>query len=140
VPAAFICAEVFAAGLTKIGGIATMLKAAAGLEGAGLPIMLAVMLGIMILAAVVTGSGNAAFFAFSPLLPDAAASVGIKILPLALPVQLSAGLARTMSPIAGVIIAVSGIAEVSPFDLVRRTTPVMIGALIVTVISSMLLL
>jgi DcuC family C4-dicarboxylate transporter len=135
-----ICAEVFAAGLTKTGGIATMLKAAAGLEGAGLPIMLTVMMGIMILAAVVTGSGNAAFFAFSPLLPDAAASVGIKILPLAMPVQLSAGLARTISPIAGVIIAVAGIAEVSPFDLVRRTTPVMIGALIVTVISSLLLL
>lgn len=135
-----ICAETFAAGLTKTGGIATMLKAAAGLEGAGLPIMLAVMMGIMILASVITGSGNAAFFAFSPLLPDAAASVGIKTLPLAMPVQLSAGLARTMSPIAGVIIAVSGIAEVSPFDIVRRTTPVMIGGLIVTVISSLLLL
>jgi DcuC family C4-dicarboxylate transporter len=135
-----ICAEAFAAGLTKMGGITTLLKAAAGLEGAGLPIMLTVMLGIMILASVVTGSGNAAFFAFSPLLPEAAASVGIKILPLAMPVQLSAGLARTMSPIAGVIIAVAGIAGVSPFDIVRRTTPVMIGGLVVTVVASLVLL
>jgi DcuC family C4-dicarboxylate transporter len=135
-----ICAETFAVGLTKTGGITTMLTAAAGLEGAGLPIMLAVMMGIMILAAVITGSGNAAFFAFSPLLPGAAASVGTRILPLAVPVQLSAGLARTMSPIAGVVIAVSGIAGVSPFDIVRRTTPVMIGGLVVTVIASLLLL
>ena len=135
-----ICAETFAVGLTKTGGITTMLTAAAGLEGAGLPIMLAVMMGIMIVAAVITGSGNAAFFAFSPLLPGAAASVGTRILPLAVPVQLSAGLARTMSPIAGVVIAVSGIAGVSPFDIVRRTTPVMIGGLVVTVIASLLLL
>jgi DcuC family C4-dicarboxylate transporter len=95
------------------------------------------MMGIMILASVVTGSGNAAFFAFSPLLPNAAASVGIQELPLVVPVQLSAGLARTMSPIAGVVIAVSGLAGVAPFDIVRRTTPVMIGALIMTIISSL---
>lgn len=135
-----ICAEVFASGLLKIGGVNTMLQAAAGLEGAGLPIMLAVMMGIMILAAVVTGSGNAAFFAFSPLLPQAAASVGIPALPLVVPVQLSAGLARTMSPIVGVVIAVSGIAGVTPFDIVRRTTPVMITGLIMTVISSLVFL
>ena len=135
-----ICAETFATGLTKIGGINTLLHAAAGLEGAGLPIMLAVMMGIMILASVVTGSGNAAFFAFSPLLPDAAASVGVQTLPLVVPVQLAAGLARTMSPIVGVVIAVSGIAGVTPFDIVRRTTPVMIAGLIMTVISSLIFL
>lgn len=135
-----ICAEVFATGLTNIGGINTMLQSASSLEGAGLPIMLAVMMGIMILASVVTGSGNAAFFAFSPLLPHAAQSVGIQTLPLAVPVQLSAGIARTMSPIVGVVIAVAGIAGVTPFDIVRRTTPVMIAALIMTVISSLLFL
>lgn len=132
-----VCAEVFATGLTKIGGIDTMLRGVAGMQGAGLALMLLVMMGIMILASVVTGSGNAAFFAFSPLLPNAAASVGIQELPLVVPVQLSAGLARTMSPIAGVVIAVSGLAGVAPFDIVRRTTPVMIGALIMTIISSL---
>lgn len=135
-----ICAEVFATGLTKIGGIATLLTSASSLEGAGLPIMLAVMMGIMVLASVVTGSGNAAFFAFSPLLPQAAQSVGIQTLPLAVPVQLSAGIARTMSPIVGVVIAVAGIAGVTPFDIVRRTTPVMIAALAMTVVSSLLFL
>ena len=53
-----------------------------------------------------------------------------------MPVQLSAGIARTMCPIAGVIIAVSGIAGLSPFELVRRTAPVMILALIVNVAAS----
>ena len=116
-----VCAEMFALGLNKIGGISTMLV-------------------IMIVAAIVTGSGNAAFFAFSPLLPEAASSVGIPTLALAVPVQLSAGIARTMSPIAGVIIAVSGITGLTPIALIRRTIPVMIIAVIVSVTSSLIFL
>lgn len=42
--------------------------------------------------------------------------------------------------IAGVVMAVSGIAEVSPFELVRRTIPVMAGGLIATFIASLLIL
>lgn len=93
-----------------------------------------------LVAAIVTGSGNAAFFAFSPLLPEAASSVGIPTLALAVPVQLSAGIARTMSPIAGVIIAVSGITGLTPIALIRRTIPVMIIAVIVSVTSSLIFL
>ena len=122
-----VCAELFALGLNKIGGISTMIQAA-------------VMLVIMIVAAIVTGSGNAAFFAFSPLLPEAASSVGIPTLALVVPVQLSAGIARTMSPIAGVIIAVSGITGLTPIDLIRRTIPVMIIAVVVSVASSLIFL
>ena len=99
--------------------------------------MLIVMLVIMIVAAIVTGSGNAAFFAFSPLLPEAASSVGIPTLALAVPVQLSAGIARTMSPIAGDI---SGITGLTPIALIRRTIPVMIIAVIVSVTSSLIFL
>ena len=131
-----VCAEFFAYGMTKLGGITTMINAAASMQGAGVWLMLIVMLGIMVLAALVTGSGNAAFFAFSPLLPQAAGSVGISTAVLAVPVQLSAGIGRTMSPIAGVVIAVSSIAGLQPFDVVRRTIPVMILALIVNVAAS----
>lgn len=131
-----VCAEMLALGLNKIGGISTMIQAAASIQNAGLFIMLV----IMIVAAIVTGSGNAAFFAFSPLLPEAASSVGIPTLALAVPVQLSAGIARTMSPIAGVIIAVSGITGLTPIALIRRTIPVMIIAVIVSVTSSLIFL
>ena len=135
-----VCAEMLALGLNKIGGISTMIQAAASIQNAGLFIMLIVMLVIMIVAAIVTGSGNAAFFAFSPLLPEAASSVGIPTLALAVPVQLSAGIAHTMSPIAGVIIAVSGITGLTPIALIRRTIPVMIIAVIVSVTSSLIFL
>lgn len=134
------CAELFALGLSKIGGVTTMIQAAASMQGAGIYVMLAVMMGIMAIAAIVTGSGNAAFFAFSPLLPEAATSVGISTVVLAVPVQLAAGIARTMSPIAGVMIAVSSIAGLSPIAIVRRTIPVMLCAMVATVVSSLIFL
>lgn len=134
------CAELFALGMTKVGGITTMIQAAASLESAGVWLMLLIMIAIMVIATVVTGSGNAAFFAFSPLLPEAAASVGMNAAVLAVPVQLSAGIARTMCPIAGVIIAVSSIAGITPFQLVRRTIPVMILALITNIAAAAIFL
>ena len=70
------------------------------------------------------------------MLPEAAASVGINTAVLVVPVQLSAGIARTMCPIAGVIIAVAGIAGLTPFEIIRRTIPVMLLALIVNVAAS----
>lgn len=135
-----VCAELFALGLNKVGGISTMIQAAASMQDAGVYVMLGVMLCIMVVATIVTGSGNAAFFAFSPLLPEAASSVGISTMVLAVPVQLSAGIARTMCPIAGVMIAVAGISGLTPIQLVRRTIPVMIIALIVSVTSSVIFL
>ena len=130
------CAELFALGMTKVGGISTMIQAAASMESAGVWVMLFVMIAIMVVATLVTGSGNAAFFAFSPLLPEAAASVGLNAAVLAVPVQLSAGIARTMCPIAGVVIAVSSLAGISPFKLVRRTIPVMLLALVTNIAAS----
>ena len=76
--------------MTKVGGITTMINAAASMESAGVWVMLFIMIAIMVLATLVTGSGNAAFFAFSPLLPQAASSVGMSAAVLAVPVQLSA--------------------------------------------------
>ena len=135
-----MCAELFSLGLTKIGGISTMIQAAAAQQDVGLYLMLFVMMAIMTIATIVTGSGNSAFFAFSPLLPEAAASVGYNTVALVVPVQLAASLARPMSPIAGVIIAVSGISGISPIAIIRRTIPVMVLGMIVNVIASQLFL
>lgn len=135
-----ICAEVFAEGLKRSGGIDTIIGWAANMQGAAGVTMLIVMFGIMALAAFVTGSGNAAFFAFSPLLPQAAKSVMWDTVVLAVPVQLASGIARSMSPISGVTMAVAGLSGVSPFDLVRRTIPIMALALAATFISSLVIL
>ena len=95
---------------------------------------------LMAIATIVTGSGNSAFFAFSPLLPEAAASVGYNTMALVVPVQLAASLARPMSPISGVIIAVSGIAGLTPIELIRRTIPVMVLGMVVNVIAAQIFL
>ena len=119
-----VCAEVFAAGLKATGGVA----------------MLLTMFLIMALAAFVTGSGNAAFFAFAPLLPQAAGSVMWQTAVMAVPVQLASGIARSMSPISGVTMAVAGLSDLSPFEVVRRTVPVMVLGLVTAFGTSLILL
>lgn len=47
---------------------------------------------------------------------------------LVVSVRLSAGLARTMCPITGVIIAVAGLSGLTPFGIIRRTIPVRLKA------------
>ena len=135
-----VCAEVFAAGLKATGGITMLIENAASLEGVGGVAMLLTMFLIMALAAFVTGSGNAAFFAFAPLLPQAAGSVMWQTAVMAVPVQLASGIARSMSPISGVTMAVSGLADLSPFEVVRRTLPVMALGLASSFIMSLILL
>lgn len=135
-----VCAEVFAAGLKATGGITMLIENAASLEGVGGVAMLLTMFFIMALAAFVTGSGNAAFFAFAPLLPQAAGSVMWQTAVMAVPVQLASGIARSMSPISGVTMAVAGLSDLSPFELVRRTLPVMILGLVTAFVTSIILL
>ncbi|MEF2790389.1 MAG: hypothetical protein U0N23_09810 [Parasutterella excrementihominis] len=45
-----------------------------------------------------------------------------------------------MSPIAGVTIAVASIAGLSPFEVVRRTIPVMVIGMLTVILSSLILL
>ncbi len=135
-----VCAEVFAAGLKATGGITMLIQNAASLEGVGGVAMLLTMFLIMALAAFVTGSGNAAFFAFAPLLPQAAGSVMWQTAVMAVPVQLASGIARSMSPISGVTMAVAGLSDLSPFEVVRRTVPVMVLGLVAAFGTSLILL
>jgi len=98
--------------------------------------MIVLMTAIISISAVVMGSGNAPFFAFAALAPTVAAKMSIPPVLMLLPMQLAAGIARSVSPITAVIVAVSGIAQVSPVEVVKRTAIPMAGALIVMVIAS----
>jgi DcuC family C4-dicarboxylate transporter len=133
-----ICAEVFAAGLTKSGGIATLI-AWVGSMDAGAIAIFTVMFVIVAVAAMVTGSGNAPFFSFAPMIPDAAAGVGANVAMMLVPLQLVSGISRSMSPVAGVCMAVAGMSGITPFELVRRTIPVMAVAMVVCYLRSLML-
>ncbi|STT53271.1 C4-dicarboxylate transporter DcuC [Klebsiella pneumoniae] len=46
----------------------------------------------------------------------------------------ASNLGRTISPVSGVVVAVAGMAKISPFEVVKRTSvPVLVGLLVVIV-------
>ncbi|MEM6926609.1 MAG: C4-dicarboxylate transporter DcuC, partial [Myxococcota bacterium] len=115
-----IAADVFSQGLLALGFIDALLAVAQsiGLGGLGIGIVMSVMI---FAASVLMGSGNASFFAFGPLAPGIASSAGVAATDLVTPMQLAASMGRSVSPIAGVVIATSELAGVNTLDVVRRT-------------------
>jgi DcuC family C4-dicarboxylate transporter len=129
-----VAAGIFADGLKQVGVIDMILKSAseAGFTPAA---MMLVIVGIIGISAILMGSGNASFLSFGELVPKIADKFNIAPVKLLLPMQETSSLARTASPITAVIIAVAGLAEVQPFDLVKRTmVPIAGGTLTVVVL------
>lgn len=125
-----VSGEVFAAGLVKIGAVAALTD---GAQTLGLNIYLLIILFCFVIAgcAFLMGSGNAAFFSFAALAPKIADSMGISALALVLPMQIMTSFGRVLSPITAAIVAIAGIAEVSPVQVVKRTAiPMAVAAMI----------
>jgi hypothetical protein len=76
VVALIVCAEFFAESLKAIGAIDTLLHSASN-AGIGSGLMTLVMVGLIVVASVIMGSGNAAFLSFSTLAPAVAAKFGV---------------------------------------------------------------
>lgn len=133
-----VAGEFFALGLTKIGVISALIDSTKS-AGLGAQPMILVMTAIIVVSSILMGSGNAPFFAFAALAPAVAASVDLNPIVMLMPMQLSAGIARSVSPITAVIVAVSGISGVSPFEVVKRTAIPMLGGLIAVVVTNMVL-
>lgn len=126
-------AGVFAQGLMTIGFIDTLLAHAQDLGSGGMIMMLSLVV-ITTLAAFTTGSGNAPFYAFVELIPNLASSLGINPAYLVIPMLQASNLGRTISPVSGVVVACSGMANLSPFEVVKRTSlPVAVGLLVVII-------
>ncbi|MDY4163326.1 MAG: C4-dicarboxylate transporter DcuC [Sutterella sp.] len=134
-----VCAEVFATGLTKSGGIAAIISSVSTMDSGAIAVF-TVMFLIVAGASLVTGSGNASFFSFAPMIPDAAAAFGANAAFMISPLQLVSGMARSSSPVAGVTIAVSGLSGVEPFTLVRRSIPVMALAIVTTYLHAIMMI
>ena len=128
-----IAGEFFAKGLTSTGSIDAMIQGAqtTGFGASGLTL---VMIAIIAVCAILMGSGNAPFFAFANLVPAIAAKTGVAASFMILPMHLIASSARAISPITGVIIVASGMAGISPFDLVKRTAiPMAVSCILIVV-------
>ena len=130
-----IAAEFFAKGLESVGAISSLLTAAE--QFALPPVLLAILFCLFILlTAFITGSGNAPVLAFVSLVPSVSAQFGINPLLMLVPILTAAGVGRSMSPVAGVVITVSGMAKLSPFDIIKRTSVPVITSLIITLVYS----
>ncbi len=82
------------------------------------------------LLAVIAGSGDAAAFAFNEAVTPHALQFGIEPVRMGSIATLAGALGRTMSPIAGAAIICASIAGVNPIEMVKRTAPGMLIALI----------
>ena len=134
-----VAGEVFANGLTSIGAIKSIIDLGQSL-GFGGAIMTIVMVAIISVAAVIMGSGNAPLFAFAALAPAIATKMSIAPVAMLLPMQFASSIARSVSPITAVIVAVSGVANVSPFEVVKRTAIPMAGAMLANIIAAAILI
>jgi DcuC family C4-dicarboxylate transporter len=114
-----IAADLFSEGLISLGFISFLVNMSQemGIASLGIGIL---MITLIFFASILMGSGNASFYSFGPLVPDIAAKIGVDPTSIILPMQLSASLGRGLSPIAGVIIATSEIAGVTPMQVVKR--------------------
>ncbi|UAM97916.1 C4-dicarboxylate transporter DcuC [Polaribacter litorisediminis] len=128
-----ITADIFAKGLISLGFIDGLISVAenAGFGAIGIGIVMTIMI---FLASMLMGSGNASFFAFGPLIPKIAKSLGIESSSIILPMQLSASMGRTVSPVAGVLIATAEIAGVTTLQIVKRNLIPLTIALIIMLI------
>lgn len=133
-----VCADIYAQGMQKIGAVDYLLETvqSAGFGFTGMTLVMTVLVGI---TAVLTDSGVAAFFSFSGLAPAIAAKFGVSAVSMILPMQLMAGMGRAISPVAGVIIAVSKAGECSPFMIVRRTLIPGLGGMLAMLIMNIII-
>ena len=128
-----VAADIFAQGLMKMGVIDTMVSLAQSVQigRTGITVMLSVL---TMLSTVISGSSTATFAAYGQIVPDVAFQFGADPLQLMMSVQLLAGIARAVTPISIVMIAVAESVDVPPFKLVRHQfVPVCIIALLTLV-------
>ncbi|WP_353613117.1 anaerobic C4-dicarboxylate transporter DcuC [Mangrovibacter phragmitis] len=133
-----VAAGLFAQGLSTIGFIQSLISIATSF-GSGSIILMLVLVVLTMLAAMTTGSGNAPFYAFVELIPRLAQQAGINPAYLTIPMLQASNLGRTISPVSGVVVAVAGMAKISPFEVVKRTSvPVLVGLIVVILATEIL--
>ncbi|MDR1259118.1 MAG: C4-dicarboxylate transporter DcuC, partial [Tannerellaceae bacterium] len=124
-----VASEIFSKGLISLGFIDSLVNYSTHIGLSGI-VIAAVFALIIFCTAMLMGSGNAAFFSFGPLLPGIAGQLGMPAYSLVLPLQLAASMGRAASPIAGIIVAIAGVAGVSPIELAKRNTLPLTGCIL----------
>lgn len=123
-----IAAGVFAAGLRACGLIDMLV---AFLQNSNEWAKIGGSIGPFIMG-VMTGSGDAAAFAFNEAVTPHAETFGMTIPDLGYLAVFAGGIGRTCSPLAGGVILAAGLAGINPMELVKRTAPACIVMLAIS--------
>ena len=135
-----VAGEVFAAGLLTTGSVNTLLDFARD-AGSGVIPLTYFLQGLITVASLLMGSGDAAIFSFVSVGTVVAEHFGAEPIAVLMPMQICSSLARSFSPITAVVVAVSAIAGISPVEIVKRTAIPMIGGIItLTIVNTILFL
>ena len=131
--------SLFTTAIQSLGVIDSLMSAVENSQSAGVLTTL-IFSGATALFGILSGGGLAMFYAVIELIPNIAQKAGIDGILIALPMQMIANLARTISAVAAVVMIVSSSIGVSPVRLLKRTSvPTIIGIILVVVLSLLLL-
>lgn len=134
-----ISAGIFAESIKCIGGIKVVANFFASLNG-GVLITMILMSCLMFGAVILLGSGYASWYAFGPLVPNMTKQMGVSALYIALPMQLATSLGRSLSPVSGVVIAITGLTGVRIEELIRYSIIPMLIGLVTNIVASYIIL
>lgn len=131
--------SLFTTAIQSLGIIDNIMSSVESSASAGLVTTL-IFSGATTVFGILSGGGLAMFYAVIELIPDIAAKAGIDGILIALPMQMIANLARTISPVAAVVMIVASTVGVNPVRILKRTSvPTIIGIICVIVLSILLL-
>ena len=121
-----VCASIFTTGMSAIGLTKAMTELMEGSQSA------AAAAGTFgpFLIAVISGSGDAAAFAFNGAVTPFAEQFGLSIMNLGSLAQIAGAMGRSMSPVAGAAIICAGLAKVNPMEVSKRNALPCIAAAI----------
>ncbi|MCR5438866.1 MAG: C4-dicarboxylate transporter DcuC [Selenomonas sp.] len=125
-----VCASVFTTGMTAVGltgALTDLMKGSSSLAAA------AGTFGPFFIA-VISGSGDAAAFAFNGAVTPFAEHFGMTIMDLGSLAQIAGAMGRSMSPVAGAAIICAGLAKVNPIEVSKRNALPCLAAAIVLMI------
>lgn len=122
-----VCASVFTTGMSAVGltgALTDLMKGSSSLAAA------AGTFGPFFIA-VISGSGDAAAFAFNGAVTPFAEHFGMSIMDLGSLAQIAGAMGRSMSPVAGAAIICAGLAKVNPIEISKRNALPCLAAAIV---------
>lgn len=133
-----VAASMLVEGLKAIGIIDTLVDSVKHIDGVG-SILMFFFSGTAALIGFISGSCLAVFYSFINIIPEITEKVGVNSVAVALPMQLTANLIRSMSPVAAVIIVIASITGSNPIEIIKRTSVPIISGIICCLTLSYLL-